>query len=1442
MTRCLWLLICLTLALVAAPARGDEPPPYLETVLTTNDFDLLTIAGDPHTNVVRAGKVMAPVSDDPSLLPVIFQNVNLWPYHPEFMSNVFPNRFAGMTLDEYFILTQYRATRQYYTGALNAYEDGDGDFVYGFDVYTAREEPEMLTVDEVRELYQRIEAVFSLRPLVYAPVARMAQEAASLWPDPGFPIFYPNEAYPRPEYIPYTQATNYGRVRVMNLDQLRASEGRLSWQDILVLDDAPMDIEGVVAGVITSEPQGELSHVAIRTARRGTPNAYLDRAYEQLAELEGRLVKLTVGETELEIETDVSPAEADSWWQSHRPLLVKVHDPDPAYSALDGLLEMDVHEEHKPLAARFGGKASNLAKMFDFLPPENQVPGFAIPFSYFLQFMTTNQIVDDRLTPPALRSYSDYMSSLQSDPRFSTDAVFRAERLEHFRDHLREHGVVDPHLVDALISRIETIFGATSTMVRFRSSSNLEDSLVFNGAGLYDSTSACADDNLDNDDDGPSRCWSPQSKERTIERALKKVWASLWNFRAVEERTYFQVSPERAAMAVLVTLAFPAEAANGVAFTGDPNTPGGGNGGGWSLYVVNVQAGDASVVSPEPGVLTEKDILIMFGGEFRLFERVRRSSLVPYGEWVLSDEQLIDLAEAMALVDDRMPIDLEGHDRQDVLLDFEFKLTQAGALVFKQVRPFLITEIPLPRAEDYYRFEIPSATTLCGVFSEGRGIREEYELLTQVDLIAGVHYLPRDLQSFQLTLIDELRFGPLQSVATPLGPGRFDQLSASGSTSFSYNQDFMVESTPITIVLDGMVMDHEHPELLLDESVITHHLSATAGVDLGGQLSEGLPLNSCSYQLLPLWKLHAELEDGNTLDLDLRFQPSLAGSGPANLVKGEFTASSGPVGQEDYWHLVYAAEHHNWFETHWMLFDEPVNGHYGVALAETEWQQFRAYYLDANLDPVGEVAVTSIRRESVTPPIDHSPAHLAVIPAAAHTWGVGSTRWRSDMVVQLPPGGPVEGSCHLYFLHQDWENTWTHGTTVDLSSDSSFGLADVVRNTFGYPDAVGAIMIASDSPMVVSSRTFNDAVTGTFGQYIPAMAEENTIHGTADALLIQLSSNEAYRTNIGAVNLRDVPLHLEISLYDDQGNQVGSHPETLFAYESIQRNRVFSNAGVALDDGYAVVRSSDPEAHFATYASVVDRVSGDPILIRPTRVLAEPVFIAAAAHVTGSQNTVWRTDVELVNRGDESAQVRLDWLPGGSNNSQPISHTLTIAARRAYRLGDVVGELLATTGTGGLRITPLGGAVAVSSRTYNQADSSTFGQFIPAFDADHALGSATPGLLVQLAHSALPTIGHRTNLGCLNLGDTAIEVEVSLYTADGEEVGSSRLSLPPYGWMQLNNVFVGSGARDLINAWAVVTTPSEHATFLAYASVVDNRSGDPVFVPATQIAQEPRQE
>jgi hypothetical protein len=75
-------------------------------------------------------------------------------------------------------------------------------------------------------------------------------------------------------------------------------------------------------------------------------------------------------------------------------------------------------------------------------------------------------------------------------------------------------------------------------------------------------------------------------------------------------------------------------------------------------------------------------------------------------------------------------------------------------------------------------------------------------------------------------------------------------------------------------------------------------------------------------------------------------------------------------------------------------------------------------------------------------------------------------------------------------------------------------------------------------------------------------------------------------------------------------------------------------------------------------------------------------------------------------------------------------------------------------------------------------------------------------------------------------------VEVALYTSDGAMIGENTVSLQPFEYRQLNNVFGGTGAGEVSGGFAMVTSATPGARYFAYASIVDNLSGDAIFVPA----------
>jgi pyruvate, water dikinase len=229
-----------------------------------------------------------------------------------------------------------------------------------------------------------------------------------------------------------------------------------------------------------------------------------------------------------------------------------------------------------------------------------------------------------------------------------------------------------------------TVFGGDTVMVRIRSSSNAEDTPTFNGAGLYDSTSACAADSLAGAGPGASAC-DPSKEHRTLERGLAQVWSSLWNYGAFEEREYYQLDHAAIAMGATISLRYEDERINGVAFTGNPVDPQ------QARFTVNAQLGEVDVVNPTPGVTAELSLLTLADGEVVEIERIVPSTLVTSGQTVMSDAQLEQLGRVMAELEASYPVDYEAEGTASPILDLEFKITDHDELVIKQIRTFLPT-------------------------------------------------------------------------------------------------------------------------------------------------------------------------------------------------------------------------------------------------------------------------------------------------------------------------------------------------------------------------------------------------------------------------------------------------------------------------------------------------------------------------------------------------------------------------------------------------------------------------------------------------------------------------------------------------------------------------------------------------------------------------------
>jgi len=232
-----------------------------------------------------------------------------------------------------------------------------------------------------------------------------------------------------------------------------------------------------------------------------------------------------------------------------------------------------------------------------------------------------------------------------------------------------------------------------------------------------------------------------------------------------------------------------------------------------------------------------------------------------------------------------------------------------------------------------------------------------------------------------------------------------------------------------------------------------------------------------------------------------------------------------------------------------------------------------------------------------------------------------------------------------------------------------------------------------------------------------------------------------------------------------------------------------------------------------------------------TGIEAQTFYLPAVAHTGGFEGTTWRSDVQLKATGAGDATVRLEALRRGQANTSPPHVDATVPAGRSLRLADVLDETFALNGAAALRVTVLGGAVVVASRTFNDAASGTYGQYVPALAETAAITAGGQGELVQLAQSSADGTGFRTNIGLLNTTALQIEVSIALYRASGELLGTLTVTLQPFELDQVDKVFAGVTGAVVDDGYAIVTSSTAGARFLAYASVIDNRSGDAVFMP-----------
>ena len=219
---------------------------------------------------------------------------------------------------------------------------------------------------------------------------------------------------------------------------------------------------------------------------------------------------------------------------------------------------------------------------------------------------------------------------------------------------------------------------------------------------------------------------------------------------------------------------------------------------------------------------------------------------------------------------------------------------------------------------------------------------------------------------------------------------------------------------------------------------------------------------------------------------------------------------------------------------------------------------------------------------------------------------------------------------------------------------------------------------------------------------------------------------------------------------------------------------------------------------------------------------------------------MFRTDARIFNPSFTSdIEVVATFLPQGNvSNAGRTGVTISIPKRQMRVFDDVVAALFNATGLGAIRLVS-DDEFVVTARVYAQTPQGTLGLFMAG--QDPAASSLSRGILLHLKSNS----AFRTNIGLVNPGSEPVNVRVQLFDRSNAAANSpDSITMPPFGVISPTNIagtFFGSpGTADLTDGWAYVTTGGPSERVLAYASVVDNATTDPTFIPAVvDTAPEP---
>lgn len=689
------------------------------------------------------------------------------------------------------------------------------------------------------------------------------------------------------DYLPLNQAEGYGFFRHMQLDENPGS------RDIVLYDALPNSLPRV-GGIITSVVQTPLSHVNLRAIQDNVPNAYIKNPLEidSIANLLGNYIYYKVEQDKYHIR-EATLDEVNAWYENLRPTEEQIPERDLTQTEI---LPLDSIEFS--MSNIFGAKCSNVATMRTFGFPEGTIPnGFGVPFYFYDEFMKYN-------------NFYEAVEYMIADPDFINDLETRIDMLKDFRDAIKDADMPQ-WMLDQLQEMHESFPEGTS--IRCRSSTNNEDLPGFSGAGLYTSK-------------------TQHPHEGHISKSIKQVYASMWNFRAFDERDFYRVNHFVAAMGVLCHPNYEDEKSNGVGVSIDPiyqteNT-----------FYLNTQVGESLVTNPDANAIPEEILLSQNPDEGYLV--LRKSNLVPNGELVMDDIYIDQLREYLTVIHDEFATLYDLVGAEGFGMDIEYKVTSEDQLIIKQARPWVSFWADIKATYDLASIDIlsPQNSSSLGdaelvtarIANEGLKDMADFEVSLIIDgqvvetLNIEEELNPQSSADYQFTIPQDF---------SAIGDYNIDLVVAHESDGYEANDTLSTVLSKLHLLEGGIVIEDGFAKCgneLDIRATVTNYGEATFYNTQIEVIANGVAVDTVNYNLNIPYTLEADvsiivtenlLPENNQITLNLL---SVNGQQDADNSNNNSSFTANLDSSFDYVNLIINTDNYPQ-ETSWEIFDELSN-------------------------------------------------------------------------------------------------------------------------------------------------------------------------------------------------------------------------------------------------------------------------------------------------------------------------------------------------------------------------------------------------------------------------------------------------------------------------------------------------------------------------------------